>query len=147
MADNGIGDLNPNNLLKELTRLRRRVAALEAQARVMPLTMVLDGRTLGSADTSYVRLAWTTFPRSGAKPSVDLHVTLSGAVSLDLALRAAGSEIGAVTVTGTGPVALTGYLPDGWEYGERAQLDVYGKLNSPSGSASGSVVVTGAAVR
>lgn len=142
-----IGDLRPGDLVEKLRRLEERVAALERRVNAQAVVMVSDGVTLGPGHTSYTRLAWSSFPRSGSLIRVEVNVTLTGASSVDLALWTEGVEIATVNITGSGTAALNGFLPDSWQFGDRRRLELYGRLNNPGTGASGQVTVLGAELR
>ncbi len=144
---NKIGDLQSADLIRIVEDLRARLAMVEMKLGIRAMTLVSDGVTLGQTSTSYVRMAWTSFLRSGSKVTVDVHVTLAGAASMDVQLRADGVQIDAKNVTASGTITLSGFLQDTWAFGERKELDVQGKLNTPTGSASGKIAVLGAAQR
>ncbi|GAA2691835.1 hypothetical protein [Nonomuraea recticatena] len=136
MAKISPGDLQQTDLVRIISDLMARVKALELQAGVRSVTFVADSTSTSS--TTLTRMAWTTFPRSGSSVTVDVSVTLSGATSCEVAVRADGTQIGSRTVTGSGVVTVSGFLPPAWAFGARKVVDVQVKVNS--GSAAVAVV-------
>lgn len=142
-----IGDLRQADLVTIINDLMGRVAALERQAGLRALTLVSLGVTLGQTSTSFQRMAWTSFPRSGSQVSVDVSVNLAGASSMDVQLRADGAQIDTKNVTASGIVTLSGFLSASWPFGGRREVDVQAKLNTPTASASSTVAIVAAAHR
>ncbi|MER5649587.1 hypothetical protein [Streptosporangium sp. NPDC002524] len=135
MAKNNAGDLSRAHLATLVRDLQARVKSLELQIGVRAVTFVTD--TTSASGTTYARMAWSSLPRSGSTLTVDVSVTLSGA-SCDVQLRADGTQIGVATVTTSGTVTLTGFLPPAWEFGSRKVVDVQARV--PSGSATVALV-------
>ncbi|GAB2468459.1 hypothetical protein GCM10027187_40820 [Streptosporangium sandarakinum] len=131
------GDLQQADLVRIISDLQARVKALELQAGVRSVTFVSAASSTSS--TTLTRMAWTTFPRSGSSVTVDVSVTLSGASSCEVQLRADGTQIDSQTVTASGVVTVSGFLPEGWAFGARKVVDVQAKV----GSGSATVAVVG----
>jgi hypothetical protein len=130
------GDLQQADLVRIISDLQARVKALELQAAVRSVSFVPVLDTVSS--TTLTRVAWTMFPRSGSSVTVDVSLTLSGATSAEVQLRADGTQIDTKTVTASGTVTVSGFLPAGWAFGARKIVDVQVKVNT--GSAAVAVV-------
>lgn len=134
MADSS---LQPANLAKSLREMDARLKRLELEVSVRPVFLIAT--VTDTTSTTFGRIAWSSFPRSGSSLTVDVSVTLSGgASSCDLQLRADGTQIGAATVTSSGTVTLTGFLPSTWAFGARKVVEVQAKV--PGGTAALAVV-------
>ncbi|MFG6197731.1 hypothetical protein [Nonomuraea sp. JJY05] len=136
MAKIAAGDLQQTDLVRIISDLQARVKALELQAAVRTVPFVLVLATVTS--TTLTRVAWTTFPRSGSAVTADVSLTLSGASSAEVQLRADGTQIDSRTVTASGTVTVSGFLPATWAFGARKVVDVQVKVNA--GSAAVAVV-------
>ncbi|GAA4209433.1 hypothetical protein GCM10022252_75970 [Streptosporangium oxazolinicum] len=130
MAGTGAGDLRAADLVGVVQNLLNRVKALELAAAVRAVTFVADASSTSSA--SYVRMAWSSFARSGSQLAVNVSLTLSGATSVDLQLRADGTQIGVANATGSGTVVLSGFLPASWDFGAHKTVEVQARVNAGS---------------
>ncbi|MER5322328.1 hypothetical protein [Streptosporangium roseum] len=124
------------DLVKIVQDLRDRVRRLELLSSVRAVSFVTQSSSASSS--TFARMAWSSFPRSGSSLTVDVSVTLSGAANCELQLRADGTQIGAATVTSSGTVTLQGFLPEAWVFGARKVVEVQAKV--PGGSAAIAVV-------
>lgn len=130
------GDLQQADLVRSYRDLQARVKALELAAGVRTLTFVPV--LTSTSSTTLTRFAWTNFPRSGSTVTVEVSLTLSGASSAEVQLRADGVQIISKTVTASGTVTVEGFLPPGWAFGTRKTVDVQVRVNA--GSAAVAVV-------
>ncbi|WP_433541980.1 hypothetical protein ACQP10_38150 (plasmid) [Streptosporangium sandarakinum] len=126
MAGNSAGNLRPLDLAGLVRALEARVKALELQASVRPVFFITDATSTSS--TTFTRMAWSSFPRSGSSVTVD--VSVSGGTGCELQLRADGTQIAAATVTSSGTVTLQGFLAEGWAFGARKVVEVQAKVSS-----------------
>ncbi|MGW2220486.1 hypothetical protein ACWCSD_36350 [Nonomuraea sp. NPDC001684] len=136
MAKITAGDLQQADLVRTLSDLMARVKALELGAAVRSIPFVAT--LTDTSSTTLTRAAWTTFPRSGSQVTADVSLTLSGATSAEVQLRADGTQIDTKTVTASGTVTVSGFLPASWAFGTRKVVDVQVKVNA--GSAAVAVV-------
>lgn len=133
------GDPRLQDLLAYINDLRTRVKRLELAAETRTVTFAATAPEVSS--TSYSAFAYTVFPRSGSTLAVD--VAVGGALEVQAVVD--GQVIATGSSSGTGTVTLQGFLPGGWEFGERRRVEV--QARRPSGSGAVSVVVVGASHR
>lgn len=131
MTGRGSGDLQQANLVTVVQDLLNRVKALELQVAVRAITFVADLSSTSS--TSFTRVAWSSFTRSGSQLSVQVSLTLSGgASSVEVQLKANGTQIAAATTSISGTVSVSGFLPANWDFGTNKQVEVHARVNTGS---------------
>ncbi|MFI6541527.1 hypothetical protein ACIBHY_54375 [Nonomuraea sp. NPDC050547] len=130
------GDQRLHDLVALVKDLQGRVKKLELQIGMRGVTF--STQVTSVSGTTFEVVAWSVFPRSGSSLAVD--VTVGGALEVQLAVD--GVAIGTRTATAAGTVTVSGFLADGWKFGDRKRVEVRARRTSGSGEVA--VTVLGA---